>query len=286
MKFNILTIAAASLLMASCSEGRYWSEPEHVSNVYAFAKPAVNLSIAATEEFPTSYEVTVSRNNSGAEVTIPVTFASNTPLITGENSLTFPAGSSETKYVFHLASGMKAGVSYKAAVTLAADSTGMLVNLPEDNLGFSFNLSKVLVLQWADRGVAKTVSQWAGNETAIDIPIQEALNYPDESVRLMRLVSPYWYLEPEYADKGYDLMFFLDKEGNAKSMYQNWTYIGEEEQGEYIFFGCPASVGGYFINEKDYFYMNGFMASGSSPSTPEKIGWYETIMFQWTGYGK
>lgn len=287
MKFNILTIAAAAALtLVSCSEGKYWSEPEVQSPVYAFAKPAATVSVPATATIPSSYEVTVSRSTAGEAQSIPVEFKSNSSLVTGASTVEFPAGSAETKYVINLAQGMKAGVTYTASVSLPVDTIGMPVTMDAKNLSFTLNISQVLVLDWQDKGVAQTVSQWAGNESLIDIPVQQAVNYPDENVRLMRLVSPYWYLEPEFADKGYNLQFFLDKDGNAKSMYQNYTFIGEVMDGDYIFFGVSANYGGYFSNEGNIFTMKGVMFYGPSATSVAGAGWYETLMFRWTGYGQ
>lgn len=276
--------ALAALTLASCSEGQYWNEPNDPGAVYAFPKPAETLSIPADAAMPTSYEVSVRRNTSVGAVSVPVTFTSSSPLLTGESSVSFADGQNEAKYVINISNGAKAGVTYTAKVALTKPE-GSKIDVDPSNLTFTLNLSQVLVLQWVGNGVANTYSStWVANETPVAIPVEEAINWPVDGQRLMRLVSPYWYFEPEYCEEGYNIQFYLDAEGNAAGMYQTYTYIGESSNGEYYFFGCPANYGCSFYNEGNIYVMDGVMGYAASPTAAAgavSAGWYETLQFQW-----
>lgn len=289
MKLNNIKLsfaALAALALASCSEGQYWDGPSDPGAVYAFPKPAETVSVEADASMPTSYEVTVMRNTSAGAVTVPVTFSSTSPLLTGESSVSFADGQNKASYYINIASGVKAGVTYSATLTLTKPENS-IVEVDSQNLTFTLNISQVLVLKWVDNGEAYTYSStWVGNDTPIAIPVQEATNWPVDGQRLMRLVSPYWYLEPEYCDEGYSIQFYLDAEGNAAGMYQTYTYIGEYSDGDYYFFGCPANYGSSFYNQGDIYVMDGIMGYASSPTASAgavTAGWYETLQFQWTG---
>lgn len=291
MKLNKITAsfaAFAALAMVSCSEGQYWDEASNPAQVCAFAKPAESLSIPADGTIPSTYEVTVSRSTNGAESTVPVTFKSNSPLLTGAESVTFPAGSTSATYTINIASGVKAGLTYTAQLTLGQPEDA-ITHVKEENLVYTFNLSQVLVLDWQDKGTALTYSySWVGNDDPIEIPVQEAVNWPTDGQRLMRLVSPYWYLEPEYCEEGHNIQFYLDDNGDALGMYAAYQYIGESDPDNgYFYFGCPAAYGGSFQNQGNLFVMSGVIGTAASATaTTASPGWYETLAFQWSEYGK
>lgn len=288
MKFNKIFIAlgvVSALSLGSCQEGKYWNEPDVKEAAFAFAKPAETVSIPADADFPSSYEVTLSRSDNGSAATVPVVFQSSSPLLSGADNVTFEAGKSEATYVINIAPGAKAGVNYTASVSLNNDDKSM-IHEPAANKTYSFTISQVLVLDWQSRGNCIAVSyKWVGNADPVAIPVSEAVNWPDESVRLMRLESPYYYLEPEYAQQGADIKFFITPEGEAAGMYAAWQWIGEaDDENGYYFFGTPQQYGGYFRSEDDDYVMNGVMGTAAkltasaSEVTP---GWYETLEFLW-----
>ena len=62
---------------------------------------------------------------------------------------------------------------------------------------------------WVSAGSAQCFSNWVGNYSdavGIRVPIQKA----QESTTLYRLESPYWYMEPDYADEGYHFTFHVN----------------------------------------------------------------------------
>lgn len=282
MKLNKISIFAASLAcmtLASCSEGQYWTEPSDPGTVYAFAKPAETISIPEAGEFPSSYEVTVRRNTNGGAASVPVEFKSNSELVTGPATVEFADGSLEAKYTISFASGMLVGVNYSASLALAQPEDAML-HVNKNNLTFAFNMSKAL--RWESRGVAQTYSTgWVGNESPIEIPIEEAVNWPIEGQRLLRLVSPYWYMEPAYASKGYDIRFYVNDSYDVTGMYSTWQYIGEKANGEFYYF---AVMRGGLYNEGNVFTMDGYIGyadSDTASAADVSAGWYETLIFNW-----
>lgn len=272
----------AAVAFSSCSEGQYWEEPGDTGSYCAFPKPATTLSIPAADTMPTSYDVTVTRNNAGAEASFPITFKSSSPLLSGPSSVTFAPGQTQATYTISIASGAKAGVTYSATLEInnGEDPT---VTVPAANLKYTFTISQVLVLNWQPAGTAATISEsWVGNTDTVNIPVEEAVNWPVDGQRRMRLVSPYWYLEPEYADEGANIEFFVDSDYNALSMYATYQYIGETSDGDYYFFGCPANYGGSFTNQGNVYIMDGVMGYAASPTGSPAAGWYETLVFEWT----
>ena len=289
MKLNKITAyfaAFAALAFTSCSEGQYWDEASNPGEVYAFVKPAETISIPANEAIPTSYSVTISRNVNTGSATVPVEFKSGSDVLTGPSSITFEDGSYTAEYVISIASNAKAGVNYSADLTLEQPKN-VLTHVKAENLKFAFKLSKVLILEWYDKGVAKTFSlDWVGNEEAVEIPVQQADNYPQDGVYICRLISPYWYLEPKYAEQGANIEFLVDENDNVLGLASSWQLIGEYVDGYGNFFiGCPASQGCSFTNEGDIFTLAGFLAYGTGSSASYFYG-PETLKFQWTGYGK
>ena len=287
MKLNKITTYAAVLAamsMVSCTEGKYWEEASNPGEVYAFAKPAETVSLLDSETIPSSYDVVVSRNNAGASVTIPVKFtasAGSESVLSGPSEVTFESGSSSAVYTINIADGAKAGVNYGATLLLTQPEDA-LVHVNTSNLKYTFTLTKELVLNWQDNGVALTFSSWAGNESPVEIPVQEAVNWPVDGQRLMRLVSPYWYLEPAYAEEGYNVQYYLDADGNAAGMYATYQMMGEDYDGNSVlWFGCPANYGGYFANQDNIYTMNGVVGYGTSAASVTP-GWYETLQFQWS----
>lgn len=280
-KFALSFATLAAMVFASCESGQYWDEPSDLGVVYSFPKTAATVTVPQDGSYPASFEVTVSRNNSGDRVTIPVTFESKSDVLTGPAEVTFENGCNTTVYTINISKDAMPGVSYTATLAIDGNSESIL-HQNAANLKFTFTISQAL--SWGPAGTAATVSSFAGVETPVNIPVEEATNYPDKSVRLMRLVSPYWYLEPAYAEKGHDIQFLVTPEGDAISLSPSWQYIGEtDSDGNYLFVGTN---GGPFINQGDIFLIDGFIGYGATLAGPSALGWYETLMFQWSDYGK
>lgn len=284
MKLNKITAflgALAAVAFVSCSEGQYWNEPTKVSDVYAFVKPAETLSIPADGQIPSSFEVTVSRNSNGEAATVPVTFKSSSPLLTGAGEVSFAAGSNSATYTINIADGVKAGINYKATLSLAQPKDSLEI-VKKENLLFTFNLSQVLVLRWEAAGTAALTETLFGASDPTDVPVLKAVNWPTDGEQLMKLESPYYYMFGEDSAKGCDISFILNDQDEAVRMQSNWQYTGIYLDGDgYCFFGTPANYGGYFISEGDMYQMKGIMGVASSPTGSPSAAYYETLTFQW-----
>lgn len=279
------SLALLAAVLTSCSEGKYWDDVDVAVSYCSFPKSAVTVSIPATEAIPSTVDITVTRNSNQGEETFPVSFNSSSPLITGPASVTFPAGQSQTNYTISLAAGLKAGVNYTASLALTKPE-GCVVTLPDANMACTFTLSKVLVLDWQPAGKALTQSLgWVDMDAPVEIPVQEAVNYPVDGQRLLRLESPYWYLEPDYAEQGANIQFLVDTDGNALGMYSAFQYIGEfDSEYGYFYFGCPKGYGDGFYNQNDTYFMSGVMGTAPKLNAASKdieLFNYETLVFKW-----
>lgn len=275
--------AVAALGLVSCSEGQYWNEASNIGDVYLFAKPAQTLTVAADDAVPSVFNVTVTRTQAGAAQTVDVEFASENPELSGPASVTFEAGSITAVYPIRIdAEKIRAGLKYKATLSLAQPKD-VLLHANAGNLEFTFNLSQILVLKWEKIGTAYTLSQWAGNEDLVAIPVEECKNDPSvpEGVHYLRLVSPYYYLEPDYAQEGYNIGFYLDEDWNALEMAEDWQYMGEyDDENGYFYFGCPEKYGAQFINQGNIYLMAGVVGTAEKLGGDVTPGWYENLQFQ------
>lgn len=291
MKFNKFYIFAAgvALAMTSCGEGQYWDEASNPAEVYAFPKPTETLSVPADGVAPSTYEITVMRNTSGAAVTVPVIFSEvnssgqevSVGLLSGADEVTFPAGSNKAVYTINIADGLSAGTTYYAKISLedpeVADNQTQ-VDVNPNNKTFTFSISQAI--NWTAAGTAEAVSDWVGNTDPISIPVQYASNVVlSGGMKLYRLVSPYWVMEPDYAEEGYNLQFYVDADNNAAS-FPSWQSMGEFQQGYEFFIGCPASMGCSFTNDGDVYTLNGYIAYGEG--APQAYYSPEVLVFQWS----
>lgn len=285
MKLTNITASFAMLAavaLTSCSEGQYWDGPENAGEVYGFMKPAETISVPADGTMPSTITVSLSRNNAGPEATVAVKCSSHT--LTGPSTVTFPAGSASVDYVLTVPEGLGPGKTYTDTVSVELPENA-LVHVNKNNLKCIIKLSQAY--KWVDKGTAATLSVWAQNTEPINIPVQQAVNYPGTDVKLMRLVSPYWYLEPEVAQQGSDIQFLVDKDDNAVSLASSWQYIGEYVNGYgYFYIGAPAAYGGNFSNEGSIFTLSGVMAYSEKQGGDLYLYDYETVQFVWSDYGK
>lgn len=175
----------ASLAMASCSEGKYWDSPSNPGEVYAFAKPAETVTLGGTDEVPATFDVVVGRNNKGASVTVPVTFAANSNSMTGASEVTFEAGSATAVYKINIAPDLQIGTTYTATVTLPQPTDSLTVAKAE-NRTFTLNVSKNYI--WSSIGKGKFFDAWvmdnATEEYTVEIMKADGFNR-------YRVMSPY-----------------------------------------------------------------------------------------------
>lgn len=280
MKLNIayaFLASLATLALGSCSEGKYWNEPDNYGSEVAFTKPAVEIKVGSGEEAPSSYVVTLNRTNSDAAQTVDVNFTTSDPdVLSGEPTVTFEAGKNTADYVINIGS-LVPGLTYTATISVE-NPEDSFVHVDSQNLSFSFSISSELT--WTSAGTAQVTSlSWVDGETGT-VAVEEG-NWPVAGQRLFRLIDVYHVLEPDYAEAGTELRFLTDDAGNALEMFQAWTYIGETYDGEYCMFGCPAQYGCSFTNSGNDYIMDGVIGTAASLTGSVTPGWYETLEFVW-----
>ncbi|MDE7444052.1 MAG: hypothetical protein K2M65_07830, partial [Muribaculaceae bacterium] len=116
--YTALAIAAMAASMTSCGDA-YWEEGHPQGNTYAFPKPAYTVNIAEGAEVPTSFDVIMTRNNSGAEATITVDAVFSNPAISGPSTVTFAAGSNTGGYTISVDPNVPGGSTFTATLKLA-----------------------------------------------------------------------------------------------------------------------------------------------------------------------
>lgn len=270
--------ATALVVLASCSEGQYWTEPDNLGEVVVFAKPAVQVSVDPSETAPTSYTVTVNRSNSNGELTVPVTLTTaDSDVLSGPSSVTFANGSYSADYVISIGT-ITPGVTYSASLAVTQPSDDTLLDPDSQNLKFSFSITQELV--WTKVGTTVVTSvDWAYGDSG-EVVIEEG-SWPVEGERLFRLLDVYYAIEPDYAVEGTELRFFTDNDGNALRMAEDWSNIGEYSTGYgYWWFGCPAKYGCSFYNDGNNYVMYGVLGYGEDASDVTAYD-YETLTFEW-----
>lgn len=291
---KIFIPATLALMLGACGEGKYWSEPPEPLNSFAFAKPAETVVVPAADKAPNSFDVTVRRTNATDDFILPVVFqevnSNGDPValdvLSGPSEVVFEKGSLTAVYTITIDDSMiVGGSSFYATIEIdPSNATEYESQIKESdtNLKFSFNISQAI--NWVSAGTASTISSWAGNEDPIDIPVEYAANVTSPSGnKLMRLVSAYWYLEPDYASEGYNLQFYVDKDNNAVS-FPGWQAMGEVMSGYDFFIGCVSSLGCSFTNDGDVFTLDVITAYGAGK--PQAYYEYETLIFTWSDYSK
>lgn len=277
--------ALASIGLSSCKEGQYWDEESNPGEIYAFAKTSVFISLTSQDEFPESYDVTISRNIAGEAVTIPVEFESNSPLITGPSSVTFEAGKFEASYTISIADGCSIGQEYDAQILLEQpEDTNLIVS--EDNLAFTFAMMKDWT--WVSAGTAVVAESLFGGY-AEDVPVEIASDFENANdYKLYRLVAPYKaMLDPDNEDDEVmetNLLYVLDENEVPVSMYYNFQSTGVIYNGDLFYFGIVPDFDCSFTNSGPVYLMDGIVAIEANGGLSAQ--YYEAIQFLWSDYGK
>ena len=193
--------AVAAIAFCSCSEEGYWEPYEIEEPQYSFAQEKQSYSLTATDSL-SSVTVTVYRNNSGAEVTLPLNVQLSDPYVlsVADSAVTFAAGSNTAELEVAVDEAyIVMGTSYTASFSFVVDS----VNFTEDNYSISGNKSHVVSIlkdyTWVSAGKVYMASNWAGGYAYV--PVENAKEYNANGNKLYRLNSPYYYLEPSYCPK-------------------------------------------------------------------------------------
>lgn len=286
MKHNIFVAALGSalLFLGACSEGQYWDEPSDFGSNPVFIKAAQTMTINVNDEIPSTVTVTLSRPEAGAALTIPVTVTpadnASAQIFSGPEEITFEAGSYSVEYpITVVPENFTLGENYTVSLELAKPEEA-LVQRPAGN--YKFTLKMMQDYTWVDAGEAMCESAWVDNiEDPIPVPVQEAVEYAEAGQRLFRLVSPYYEMEPEAAEEGYNLQFITTTSGEAV-MFPGWQEIGEGDSSEWYYLGTDFGTCSFF-SEGDIYTIDGVMGITEGPTGgPVQPAYYEVFTFKWT----
>lgn len=176
--------AAAVLVLGSCSEGQYWTEPADKGQVIAFVKPAETVTLAATDNL-NSFTVKVNRSQSTGDLDVPVTFTTKAEgVLSGPASVSFKSGEYEADYTISIGN-LVPGNSYTATLNVAVPE-GTITHPDSRNLTFTFTISKTL--SWTSLGMGTYYDGFVMDnvEAPYSVEIQKA-----DGLERYRAVEPY-----------------------------------------------------------------------------------------------
>lgn len=278
--FLTMVIVALSTLFTACSEDGYWDGYSIPETTYSFAQKGQSYSLTAADAL-SSVTVELYRNSTKGEVTLPLDIQTDNNLMTPQSeSVTFADGSDTAQLIIDIdESGIVIGTTYKAVISLIVDGE----TLTEDNLSVTgpsaCTVSVTKNYTWESAGKVVMTSYWAGVRD--EILVEKAAEYNTDGNMLFRLVSPYYYLKPDYCpNPGYHIQFVVDANGNAVSV-PVWQNIGEEYDAGYNFYlYCNPAQGGSFINQGNTYMITGLWAVRSDSQILGSVG-EATELFEW-----
>lgn len=282
MKTKLYTALAVALLgisATSCSDGGYWDEASFGKATYAFPKPVYTVTVPEGQKVPASFEVVMTRNNSGAEATVPVVATFSNPLLSGASEVTFAAGSNTAVYTINVADNITGGTS-DVTIKIANDYYSQVDNIHNECV-FTLNTP----YKWESAGKAEVESDWAQNVGyPVEVPVQHATDYTGEG-SLYRLQSLYYYLEPDYAEEGYGIQFVLNDDFTPNSVFPQFQLMGEENDsvGDLAFgWWSNGDNGSLFEQDGNTYLICGQVCARVGSETWSPVGYPEMIKFTWT----
>lgn len=255
-----MAMAAVSVLFTACSDDGYWDGYAIQEDTYSFAQSAINYSLTVEDEL-SEISVKLYRNHTAGEVTLPLNIEIDNTLMTPRSeSVTFADGSGTAELIIDVDnSAIELATTYSASVSLIIDGE----TLTEDNLSITGPSSCAISLKrdytWQNAGYVIMSSNWASVEA--EILVQQAMEYNTDGNKMYRLVSPYYYLEPDYCpNPGYHLQFIVAADGTAVSV-PVWQNIGEVYSGDYYYYlYCNPAQGHSFTNNGNEYAITGLWA--------------------------
>ena len=272
MKFNksilFTALAAVALMFTGCSDEGKWDAYVAEGETYSFAQGSSTQSYTAGK-VPSEIKVELYRSTTTGSATLPVTFETESEVLSGPASVTFSEGSNMAEYVITVGE-VPIGSSVAASVAFDENSVS-----PSGKS--SFDLTVKVDYTWESAGTCVMYSDWAANQAAV--PVQKAAEY---NGNLYRLNSPYYYLEPSYCpNPGYHIQFYLDDSYEPLDLprFQN---IGEtSSNGGYwnFYYNKDASYCS-FTREGTVFTILGAWAYGPVGGQ-YFLSYYATEIFDW-----
>lgn len=271
--FMFSALAAVAALATSCSDEGYWDAYTPEGTEYSFAQATNSYSYLPTDEIPEAYEVTIYRSNSNGEVQLPLVVDYSGSVFSTGNVAVFADGSNEATCQISVSNPV---IGQTESITIAIDTTAQAYKVsPTGNI--SVTLSMSLDYTWVAAGSCNYMSNFEGNSAKLNI--QKAQEYDGN---LYRIVSPYYYLAPNYCpNPGYHVQFYLDENYEPLGLpkFQN---IGEAASagGWWTLYYSAAAEYCSFTREGTVFTINGAWATGDADMGYSLYD-YATEVFDW-----
>lgn len=257
--------AAAVLVLGSCSEGQYWTEPADKGQVIAFVKPAETITLAASDNME-SFTVKVNRSQTAGDLNVPVTFTTKAEgVLSGPASVEFKSGENVADYNIAIGN-LVPGESYSATIEVAVPE-GTITHPDARNLKYTFTISKTL--SWISLGMGTYYDGWVmdGVEEPYPAEIQKV-----DGMERYRVVNPYkeYYttIGPEaYGDwlpsgaTGPQYVEFWENEDGSlsfRSFATGLNYEGVDGQGIGAYSWDAFTAASGYTGEYDMWYEPGF----------------------------
>ncbi|MDR0413460.1 MAG: hypothetical protein LBH61_06660 [Dysgonamonadaceae bacterium] len=202
-KFSAILMGAILLTGASCTEEVFRSaSPVQEGGVQVYISEANSTSLLFLPDDPTTFTVTLGRQNTQGTITVPLSVSDPENLLAVNNSITFEDGEALAELE----------VDFSAMELGQSTSLELSVTNEEDRYLYGLSTLSIRVLRdykWASAGSVEYTDLDFGLETAT-VPIERA-----EGTQLFRLPNLFYEIcvavgDPDPVDKGYHLQFYID----------------------------------------------------------------------------
>jgi hypothetical protein len=270
--FLFTALVAGATLATSCSDEGYWDAytPANGAVEYSFAQSANSYSYLPTDSIPSSYELKVYRSNTNGEKALPILIDYAGGALSATDTVVFANGSNEAVCTISVSEPV---IGATETMTLMIDTLAQVSPSGNATLTFTFALDYT----WVAAGSCKFISNFEGNEAKLNI--EKAQEYDGN---LYRIMSPYYYLAPNYCpNPGYHVQFELDENFEPLGLpkFQN---IGEKASagGWWTLYYSATAEYCSFTREGTVFTINGAWATGDA-DMGYSLSSYATEIFDW-----
>jgi hypothetical protein len=265
---NILKLLSITLILAfatSCNVDQVGPKYLNGNRGVSFDNAKYTAEVERTGTF---IDIHVARVSAVLEETVGLTNnCTDVNLFTIPQTVIFAKGEYEKMLrIAVVAEDMVPGKTYSFNLTLEEIASLSGVTSTAVSVG--------LKLEWVAAGTADIDSDWAGEFATI--PVERAVG-----TDIYRLVSPYWYLEPDYCpDQGYHVMFEVDANYDAVYLYP--SNIGEVASNGSWFLVCNGyeAYGCSFTNTGNVYIIDGLWGRGPN-SDNLTLAYYAYEVFEW-----
>jgi hypothetical protein len=281
-KFSVILVGALLLALASCTEEVLRDDsPVPEGGIQAYIPVTNSASLLFLPDAPTSFTITIGRQNTQGRVELPLLVTEEKGLLTLSDIAVFEDGQALTELEVDF-SAMALGQTTTLKLAIKETTDRYLYGLSE------YSITVLRDYKWVDVGSADVQDLLLGGGATAKVTIQQA-----EGALLFRLkdVMSEVFLAADPADpdiekcKGYHLQFYLDttytdvsktyRSCKADSLPRGFQDLGLTHYG-YELYWVKGSYGGAFSNEGNVYTINALLTDNRSPA------YYWNFEFTWT----